>query len=262
MALWADFELECTEYLNDRFGSYATFTHQGGADSTVADIFVETNSGKQFYIDAKHSPAQCGQFVLFPHIESLSFKYSTKNINNINPYSQAIMLHMNKDFDAFREAGTKGKEIIMPNSSQIFSEWIIQTYKEKGAEFFITNNFKILPIDNFEDYFDVTAKYRIKRSGSGDVGAGRISVILNYITDNFTITDSRIQGSKLFVKSDDNLHNKRFIYGEFEYMFSQRGNIYEIRKLSNTYNANVIFSIKLKNHTSGLSDSEFIQALL
>lgn len=62
MAIWEDFEVECTDYLNKRFGAYARFIHQGGADSTVPDILVETNSGHSFYIDAKHSPAQCGQF--------------------------------------------------------------------------------------------------------------------------------------------------------------------------------------------------------
>ena len=40
-------------------------------------------------------------------------------------------------------------------------------------------------------------------------------------------------------------------------MFSQRGERYEIRKLSNTYNANVIFSVKLNEYASGLTDQEF-----
>jgi hypothetical protein len=38
MADWEDFELQCTNYLNKKFGLYADFTHQGGADSTVPDI--------------------------------------------------------------------------------------------------------------------------------------------------------------------------------------------------------------------------------
>lgn len=58
MARWEGFEIQCTDYLNRRFGAYARFIHQGGADSTVPDILVETKGGKSFYIDAKHSPAQ------------------------------------------------------------------------------------------------------------------------------------------------------------------------------------------------------------
>ena len=40
MAIWEEFEIQCTDYLNNRFGAYARFFHQGGADSTVPDILV------------------------------------------------------------------------------------------------------------------------------------------------------------------------------------------------------------------------------
>ena len=58
MKLWEEFEIQCTDYLNKRFGQYAKFSHQGGTNSTVPDIFVQTNSGNHFYMEAKHSPAQ------------------------------------------------------------------------------------------------------------------------------------------------------------------------------------------------------------
>ncbi len=262
MAIWEDFELECTEYLNRKFGDYATFIHQGGADSTVPDILVKTKSGKEFYIDAKHSPAQCGQFVLIPNLETQSFDYSQKNANRINSYAQKIMKHMDASFDEFREAGTAGKDIKMENDSEIFSDWIIQVYNEKGAKFFITNNFVILPIEHFQEYFDVTAKYRIKRSGSSSVGKSRLHPVLDYIyTTDYTINDSRIDGDKLFVQSEQHLHDRRFIFKQYEYMFSQRGDEYEVRKLSNTYNANVIFSITQIEKEYGLSDEEFIKFL-
>ena len=35
MISWEAFELDCTNYLNNKFGKYATFIHQGGSDSTV-----------------------------------------------------------------------------------------------------------------------------------------------------------------------------------------------------------------------------------
>ena len=40
MAIWEEFEIQCTDFLNNRFGAYAKFFHQGGADSTVPDILV------------------------------------------------------------------------------------------------------------------------------------------------------------------------------------------------------------------------------
>ena len=68
-------------------------------------------------------------------------------------------------------------------------------------------------------------------------------------------------GDKLFVTSSLDLHNERFIYGDYEYMISDRGSSYEVRKLSNTYNANVIFSIDLKGDRAGMSNDEFIAFL-
>lgn len=108
MADWMDFEIDCTDYLNDRFRSYAHFIHQGGADSTVPDILVETKHGNSFYMDAKHSPAQCGQFVLLPNLSSRTFEYSQKNVNHINIYAEKIIAHMNSQFDEFRDLISKG----------------------------------------------------------------------------------------------------------------------------------------------------------
>ena len=262
MAIWEDFEISCTEYLNNTFGDYATFTHQGGEDSTVPDIFVETQSGKSFYIEAKHCPAQCGQFVLLPNLDTCTFEYSRQNANHINRYAEMIMDYMNHSFDEYREAGTAGKDIDMDNSSQIFSDWIIQTYQEKGADFIITNDYTILPLEHFLDYFEVTGKYRIKRSGSGNVGKSRLQPVIDYITTHdYIINNTRIEGDKLFVSSTQNLHDQRFILRGIEYMFSLRGHEYELRKLSNTYNANVIFSIKKKNTSPGLSKVAFIEEL-
>lgn len=262
MSKWEDFEIECTKYLNERYGKYATFTHQGGSDSTTPDIFVNTNSGSKFYIEAKHSPAQCGQFVLIPDIATQSFTYSTLNSNNINIYSQKIIQHMNTQFEEFKEAGTTGKDIIMSNGEDVFSFWIIENYQAKNTRYFITNNYTIFPIENFQEYFNVTAKYRVKRSGSSDVGKSNCSFILNYINSHdYAVQSTRIAGSKLFVVSNRQLHNKRFILSGYEYMFSLRDSEYEVRKLSNTFNANVIFSIESKTSKLGLSPEEFVKAL-
>lgn len=262
MATWKEFEVQCTDYLNNTFGNYARFFHQGGADSTVPDILVRTNSGKSFYIEAKHSPAQCGQFVLLPDLNSRTFLYSHQNTTPINSYAEMIINYMNQDFDAFREAGTAGKDIEMPNDSNIFANWIIQSYQDKGVVFFITNEHTLLPIEQLNHYFEVSAKYRIKRSGSANVGKSRIAPVIDYITSHdYLITDSRMKGSKLLVSSPHDLDDHRFTLRGIEYMFSLRGNEYELRKLSHTNNANVIFSIRQKS-SQGISDEAFIRFLI
>lgn len=263
MPNWFDFEIECTDYLKHRFGAFAHFYHQGGADSTIPDILVKTNRAGSFYIEAKQSPAQCGQFVLLPDILSRTFVYSEKNPKQINVYAEKIIDYMNTKFDEYREAGTAGKQIVMENGQAIFSAWIIKTYREKGVKFFITNNHTILPVEKFPKYFFVTAVYRVKRSGSDNVGKRGLTSVLRFIEScGYPITGSHIEGEKLFVTSNINLHDSHFILGKYEYMFSQRKNEYEIRKLSNTYNANVIFSIRQIENTPGLSDDEFINLLM
>lgn len=259
MTGWEKFELDCTDYLNHKFGKFAIFEHQGGSDSTVPDIRVTTKSGKDFYIEAKQCPAQCGQFVLLPDLSTKTFQYSRLNATAINRYSQMIINHMNEYFEEFKEAGTAGKDIIMPEGSSIFADWIIQTYKNKGVRYFITNNYTIVPIDKFLDYFTVTAKYRIKRSGSNNVGLNNMDDVNNHIKKiEYGITSQRTADDKLFVSSTCNLHKVRFIINGTEYMFSKREGEYEIRRLSNTFNANVIFSIDLNSSRSGISDEEFI----
>ena len=262
MSTWEQFEIDCTRFLMEQFGEYATFIHQGRSDSTVPDIKVTTKKNKQFYIEAKHSPAQCGQFVLLPNIETRKFEYSRLNSTEINKFSQVIINHMNNNFEEFKEAGTAGKNIEFDNCQNVFNDWIVKTYKDKGVKFFITNNNVILPIEEFAEYFDVSAKYRIKRSGSSSVGSGNIDKVTEYLKSTFSNIELKTTYDKIFIYTNDNLHNQRFIIGRNEFMISKRENNFEVRKLSNTFNANVIFSIELKTNKGGISIADFIFILV
>lgn len=262
MSTWEQFEIDCTNFLNEQCGEYAKFTHQGRSDSTVPDIKVETKKNKQFYIEAKHSPAQCGQFVLLPNVETRQFEYSRLNSTEINEFSQVIIDHMNNDFEEFKEAGTAGKNIDFDNCQNVFNSWIIKTYKDKGVKFFITNNYAILPIEEFAEYFNVSAKYRIKRSGSSSVGSGNIDKVTEYLKSTFSNIELKTTYDKIFIDSNEDLHNKRFVIGRNEFMISKRENNFEVRKLSNTFNANVIFSIELKTNKEGISIADFIFVLV
>ena len=260
---WENFEIDCTNYLNKKFGKYAKFIHQGGADSTVPDILVKAQNGSSFYIDAKKSPAQCGQFVLLPDYETGTFRYSDRNANKLTSNTKIIISYMNEYFDIFKEAGTAGQDINFHNDSDIFADWIIQSYFDKGVRFFITNNYTLFPIEQFNKYFNITAKYRVKKSGSSNVGKNKMELILNYIlSQDYMITASYTIKDKLFVTSPKPLNNTHFIVDEKEYMFSKRDNNYEIRKLSPTSNANVIFSIIKNSSISGMDDCDFIKFLI
>lgn len=248
MVTWRNFEIDCTNYLNTKYGAYAKFISFGGSNSNIPDITAETNSGGFFGIEAKYCPAQSGQFVLLSDISMRQFVYSGLNATSPNMCACIIIDHMNTFFDEYLDAGTKGKEIVFDNCAKVFSTWIIDYYKKKGVKYFITNNYIILPIERFSRYFNVTAKYRVKRSGSNSVGKSNLSTVINYIESSFEIYGYKYVGPKLFIKAPVGMHNTKFILDGSEYMFSLRGKDYEIRKLSNTNNANVIFSIQLKSN--------------
>ena len=261
MTIWKDFEEEATEYLNKNFGKYANFILQGGSNSTKEDIKVTTKNNVEFYIEAKHSPAQCGQFVLFPNLKTKKFEYSKQNVNRLNESALKIMSYMNENFDEFKNVGTAGKNIEFLGSQNIFCDWIVEMYKSKNVKFFITNNNTILPIEKFKEYFNVSAKYRVKKSGSSSVGTRGVAKVENFIMSKYEVKTIKDNG-RLLVLTDQNLHNKHFVLDEQEYMFSKRNQIYEVRKLSKTYNANVIFSVQLKNGVQGVLPKDFISFLL
>lgn len=260
---WKDFEKECCDYLNEEFGDYATFYGEGGADSTLSDILVRTNTGKTFYIESKEAAAQCGQFVVKANNATGVFEYSARNKTALNPYSKAIIDYMNRNYEQFSDPGTAGVDITMPNQDEIFSKWVINMYQEKGARFFISERGILFPVESLLDYFDISAKYRVKKSGSHDAGARKIPKIQRFIeTHNYSVVNSRRSGAKLFVQSNRRIDNTIFTVDGEDYMFSKRGDEYEVRGLSNTFNANVIFSVFLKAGSRGLTDEEFISYLL
>ena len=273
MNTWETFEIDCTNYLTEQFGQYATFTHQGSSNSTVPDIKVITKKNKQFYIEAKHSPAQCGQFVLKANNATKTFTFSKRNKSKINEFSKQIIDYMNKHFSTFVNAGTSGEDIHITDCENLFATWIIDKYKHMGVKYIITNNFIILPLEKILEYFEIKGKFRVKKSGSNEPSKkyyNDILYILNnqYNIPNFTLEkvkkDSK-EKVKMFVATEKNLSHKKFIVGEYAYEFRPANdcvNKYEIRNLSNTFNTTVIFSIKLKTNKEGISISDFIFILI
>lgn len=259
MDKWEEFEIAWTEFLKKTYGDLAYFERMGGSDSTKPDILVKTKKGKEFYIETKMCPAQCGQFVLIPNIKTKTFEYSEKNETPINEFAKEIIRFMNRYYESFKNAGTAGKAIEFDGMEEVFANWVIKIYGDENVEIFATNNWLMVPLKEFPKFFSVTAKYRIKRSGSGPVGNVNMDNVISFIKDHYSVESYRkTTDGALFFKSSKNLHNERFDLGTHEYMFSYRENEFEIRRLSNTFNANVIFSIRLKHDAgNGMSREEF-----
>lgn len=245
MGNWKDFEDECANYVSESLMGYARVQHIGMSNSAAPDIVVESKLGNSFSIEAKNCPAQSGQFVLLPNIKTKTFDYSKGNSTPLNEYAQQIIDYMNSHFDTFRNAGKAGEDIVFPGCESVFANWIIQMYQNKGTQYIITNGFRMVNIEDFGKAFNIIGRYRIKRSGSSDVGITRWRYVMAEIERLGYGTFNSTKGNKLYIKSDRPVDNTRFIIYDTEFMISQRGDKYEVRRLSNTYNTNVIFSIDI-----------------
>jgi len=243
-----EFEIKCYEYLKHNYSvGRVSFCHEGGMDSTKSDIAVIKDGRIKFYIEVKDTVSQSGQFVLLPNEESSTFVFSRRNHSEPNEMTEIIIEYMNSNFDRFNNAGTAGE--VLNIDSSIFSKWIIKHYKDKNVRYVISykNGYVILPINKFARYFDINANYRIKKSGSSEPAMKDIDVVKQKVKLFYPTVNFKTQGKKLFAYVHDPIVQDRFILGKYTYYFSERGpNTFEIRRLSNTYNMNVIFSIQLK----------------
>jgi hypothetical protein len=173
---------------------------------------------------------------------------------------------MNKNYDFFISSGTAGKNIQL--SKDIFYSWIQNYYANKDARFFITNNnskYIIFPIEKLNKYFDVYAKFRVKKSGSSSPNNSNINEILSLLKNyNITISENDIErhNKDFYLNTTKNLHKKKIKGVKYTYYFVKSAiNKYKIRRLSNTNNANVIFSIKLINEQLVEDLKEFLESL-
>ncbi|ALF22114.1 hypothetical protein LDK13_08410 [Fusobacterium animalis] len=240
---WKEFEKITVSYLKSKYGDF--FELKGESNSNTSDILFRKEYNN-FFIEVKMPEAQCGQFVLIPNREEKKFEYSSKNKTKKNNYTNEIINYMNDNFEKFNISSTSGIDINMSNLT--FYNWIIEYYKGKNVKFFITQsdkNFIIFPIENFPYYFEVTAKYRMKKSGSTHLASSSKFDLENALKKASIFYE--FEG--LNITTEEDLDGKK-INGESKtYLLRKEGDkLYRVRQLSNTENSNVIFSIKLKDN--------------
>ena len=92
------FELESLNYLKEyySYNDSIQYVHHKTTDSTHSDIEVLINGESKFFIEAKDTNAQSGQFVLIPNDESQTFLFSPRNKSNPNSITDIIITHMNE----------------------------------------------------------------------------------------------------------------------------------------------------------------------
>ncbi len=254
------FELNSAQYLQNTYGSdTVTFTHLGGHTSNVPDIRLDINGKTAYYIEVKMNHAQCGQFVLKPDYQTHTFIYTAKSEEN--EYTNTIQTYMNQFYDRFVNAGTRGESIELDKS--IFYNWVKEYYKHKNVKFFLTyaNDYIIFPIEKFDEYFDISACYRCKRSGSSHPSQNNKAELTNLL--NSFGTDYTLEiGKSTYVTINQDLHKKYLQGPHYEYFFKLvSDNRSVITRCSNTWNSNVIFQIRLKSEQQEEDLQAFIDSL-
>ncbi|WP_394887519.1 PDDEXK family nuclease [Clostridium butyricum] len=251
MSNWKLSEDECTKYLNDNFGNETIkFEGVGKSNSTLSDIKVLKNGNLLFYIEAKMDIAQSGQFVLLK--ENNEFVYSNRNTTPLDTFSEIILNYINENFNYYKDVDTSCLDINLPQ--YIFNSWIIKHYELKNVKYLITDlgyDKVIFPINKFGEYFSITSGFRTKTSGSSDLPNSHVDIVKKYLAENLLINSTfSIQKEDkhyfLYLSTPITISDPfKFVINSTRYMLRfDSPNKYIIKKLSNTKNPNVIFSIK------------------
>ena len=241
------------------------FIRKGGLNSTEPDVRVMQNDRNIFNIEIKSETSQAGQFVVLDY--DTKFVFSERNKTNNNKYSQIIIDFMNENYVFFANPTSKSIPIFLEND--VLEQWIINYYRDfKNSPFLATifkNKLFIIPIEAVADFFHISAVYRVKKSGSSIPATKSINKLQNEL--NFIFGDGRIQlenGKCYYVNNNATIDVKTKIQlGDiFIYVAnSPTPGSYEIRILSNTKNANIIFSIDFKGD-SILPDNSFFESYI
>lgn len=269
MAAWEELEDSCYNYLKDKYTKAISIEAFGKSDSTKADIKIKTIKNGTFYVEVKADSAQCCQFVLFPNIETESFDFSNGNKAPQTDNCNAIISHMEKSYKRYAKVGKAG--IPVEIDKKTLYGLVSDFYTPKGVKFFITKveNYIIFPIDKFSNYFDITAFYRRKPSGSSEPNENnntkeiKDSLIIEQLEGSIEYRDIGNK-TRCFLHTSVNVHTKRMVCPEYTYQFKDNQYskgvskmdkyVFEVRRLSNTSNPNVICQLSLKNKTQDKAD--------
>lgn len=258
MKKWKKFECSATKFLNAYFKEFS-FQNLGNSDSTAPDITVQTKQGKFLSnIEAKYSPSQAGQIVVL--IKNGHFEFSEKSKNPKVASTDKLIKYLNENYALYSDVTQSSIDIEIEES--ILFSFIIEQYQHKNNDWIIassessslnTSNLCFIPLKEIPHYFEVSASLRRKKSGTSTLAKSmqeRAEQVISNLFENFEI---KIEGKKTFFYGDIGTHPKELPRNLY---LSEKGeNIYEIRKRSTTNNANIMFSLKLKENFSFQSEN-------
>lgn len=274
---WEELENKCYEHLKRMYGYNNSIEPYGKSDSTKADIKIEPATSDEFFIEVKARDSQCCQFVLFPNENTESFDFSKRNKVPLSDNCKRIISYMDSLYKKYHKVGKKGIPVDV-DSSTLYG--LVQDfYSVKKVKFFMTEGTDIIifPSDHFSDYFAIEAFYRRKTSGSAEpnesnnnpeiiqgLGEEDISGIIEY---------KSVGGkTRCFLHTDTYIHKRKMICEEYTYQFkdnkysktlsTSKKYVFEVRRLSNTSNPNVICQLSLKKTSQDKEDLQVFENIM
>lgn len=253
MGDWKEFEKLSVDFLKSNIRNKdISIKHFGNSDSTKSDILVTFNkSGKSFYIETKMPISQTSQFVV--ELDDNKFVYGKNNTFKTNEYSEIIIDLLNKNFDYYKNVGKRGMEVSVP--PDIALGWIKSNMNNKNVKFVMSKDSKgkivSIPLENFNDFFDIKTILRRKRSGTNKLSKKYYDDFIKNIKINFKNNIIKIytKNNRLFVKFDMEL-SKEDCYIESDLLLEKRyylskidKNTYQVKLTSSTNNPNIIFKL-------------------
>lgn len=253
MGDWKEFEKLSVDFLKSNIRNKdISIKHFGNSDSTKSDILVTFNkSGKSFYIETKMPTSQTSQFVV--ELDDNKFVYGKNNTFKTNEYSEKIIDLLNKNFDYYKNVGKRGMEVSVP--PDIALGWIKSNMNNKNVKFVMSKDSKgkivSIPLENFNDFFDIKTILRRKRSGTNKLSKKYYDDFIKNIKINFKNNIIKIytKNNRLFVKFDIEL-SKEDCYVESDLLLEKRyylskidKNTYQVKLTSSTNNPNIIFEL-------------------
>lgn len=266
---WEELENKCYKYLKQKYGQNTIIEPYGKSDSTKADIKIITAANIEFFIEVKAKNSQCCQFVLFPNNDTKSFEFSKRNKVPLSDHCQSIISHMNERYEKYCCVGKKGIPVNV--SSSTLYGLVNDFYSQKNVRFFMTEGTDLLifPSTSFANYFNIEAFYRKKTSGSTEPKeASDTFEIVQGLNENdiLGIIEYKSVNEKIrcFLHTDINIKNRKIICKKHTYQFADNNNsktlskskyyVFEVRRLSNTCNPNIICQLSLKKTIQDTND--------
>lgn len=253
MGDWKEFEKLSVDFLKSNIRNKdISIKHFGNSDSTRSDILVTFNkSGKSFYIETKMPTSQTSQFVV--ELDDNKFVYGKNNTFKTNEYSEKIIDLLNRNFDYYKNVGKPGIKVSVP--PDIALGWIKSNMNNKNVKFVMSKDSKgkivSIPLENFNDFFDIKTILRRKRSGTNKLSKKYYDDFIKNIKINFKNNIIKIytKNNRLFVKFDMEL-SKEDCYIESDLLLEKRyylskidKNTYQVKLTSSTNNPNIIFEL-------------------